>query len=211
MEKSTFDKLVEEIQKDIPLKIAYKDEEKSLKYLIVSFIVNLFNKRFNEFTTTLYPTVYFPKRSMDYESLFMILAHEYVHLWDEKNHRFTFPLSYLMPQILSLFSVFAILAIFSPWFLFFLLFLVFLIPWPSKWRTHWELRGYAMSINTRNWLNLPVSQKGLNSIVENFVNWNYYRMSWSKKSTLLKLMAYVDDTKNANKPYKVVKEILKDK
>jgi hypothetical protein len=66
-------------------------------------------------------------------------------------------------------------------------------PWPSPGRTHWEKRGYAMSLALYQWLGYPLTER-LKTYMENhFVTSQYYFMCWSRK----KIRTYIDQTLNA--------------
>ena len=133
-------------------KMKFKDESKFMK--LIGFLL-FFNRRFmTDFITTIGFTIYFPSRQWlanNYGTSLGIIAHEFIHMWDrneciKKDKVDTFSIGYLEPQLFSLLSVFAFLAFFSHWFLLFLIFLGFMLPWPSKWRTTWELNGYGMTM-----------------------------------------------------------------
>lgn len=103
--------------------------------------------------TTINDTIYLPNiekfKSRPAEGVFTTLAHEYVHIQDNKKHKL-FKLSYLMPQLLAVFSLLSLGAFLDLRFLFALGFLVFALKLPSP-RMRWELRGYTMSLAVRYW------------------------------------------------------------
>ena len=108
------------IVKDIPgFKVAFKDKSTFMKLL--GFLMRPFNDAFmTQFTTTIGDTVYFPSTEHYVNSpgpRLRTLAHEYVHLWDSKQHSWTFKVSYLFPQVLAVIPliVFAVLAWPHPW------------------------------------------------------------------------------------------------
>lgn len=178
MSKERFDLLVEKIQEEIPkFEIRYKDESKSQKAIGK---VMFFNKRYmTDFSTTLYPYVYFPTRQYvedDYERAFFILAHEFVHLIDHRERGFWFTLSYALPQALGLLSLFAFGAFWNLWFLFFLLALGFFAPIPSPWRTNWEVRGYTMNLALSFWMRDTITEELRVFIESKFSGWDYYKM-----------------------------------
>jgi hypothetical protein len=133
-------------------KMKFKDESKLMK--LIGFLM-FFNRRFmTDYITTVGFTIYFPSRKWvenNYGSTLWVMTHEFIHLWDrneciKENKVDTFAIGYLSPQLFSLISIFAFLAFFNSWFLLFLIFLGFMLPWPSKWRTTWELNGYGMTM-----------------------------------------------------------------
>lgn len=92
------------VRKHYPeLRIAFKDEswwQRALGVLLYPF-----NPYYGiKYTSTFAPTVYFPSRAA-YEgnprASFTLLAHEFVHLLDTRDHPFWFRFSYLFPQILA--------------------------------------------------------------------------------------------------------------
>lgn len=94
----------DEVRKAVPdFKLAYKDESRLMKLL--GFFATPFNPDFmTRYTTTLGSTVYFPSKSY-YESQpksgFTVLAHEMVHMLDNKRHPLWFRLSYALPQLVA--------------------------------------------------------------------------------------------------------------
>lgn len=156
--------------------VRFKAEDRGQK-LLALFLRPFVPDYLTRFTTTLYPRVYFPTRSYveDHPGLaWKTLAHELVHLEDTKRRPIFFPLSYIAPQ---LFAALAFLAVLAPWFpmtWFALPALVALLPWPSPWRAHWELRGYAMDLAITYWTTGRIS--GGAQFVRLFTGWSYYRM-----------------------------------
>jgi hypothetical protein len=96
--------------------IRYKDESNLMK--ILGQLTRLFNPRFmSDFTTTWGSKVYFPNRaaySTQSRESFITLAHEFVHLWDGKQHGLGFRASYSIPQIFAL-VLLLIHVLLSPW------------------------------------------------------------------------------------------------
>jgi hypothetical protein len=188
--RALYDSLLEHIQKEIPgFRVDFKDTTENKKLRLTGAVVGLFNKAYmTRFTTTLYPVVYFSSKEKvesDPWGAFRILAHEYVHLCDEKVSRFGFPVGYLMPQILAVFSLGAVGAIWSSWFLLFLVFLLALAPWPSPWRSHREMRGYSMNMALDCWISGGVPQWRKDAVLKTFTGWGYYKM-WPNKEKVRK-------------------------
>ena len=105
--------------------------------------VLFFNKKFmTHYTTTVGNKIYVPDLSFldDEDNAFIVLAHEYVHMCDNKRLGPLFKLLYLSPQI------FALLSLFAFWNITWLWCLLFLLPLPSPGRTWFEYRGYSMSM-----------------------------------------------------------------
>jgi len=156
--------------------VRFKAEDPGQKMLAI-FLKPFVPDYLTRFTTTLYPRVYFPTRSYveDHPGLaWKTLAHELVHLEDTQRRPIVFPLSYLLPQV---FAAVALLAVLAPWFpltWWALAALFAALPWPSPWRTHWELRGYAMDLAITYWTTGRVS--GGAQFVRLFTGWSYYRM-----------------------------------
>lgn len=148
------------------------EKESSRLMRLLSFLL-FFNKKFmTDFTTTIYPKVYFPKSvlsSGDPIQRITILAHEYVHMRDRKRFGILFNIFYLSPQI------FVPLALLAVWFSnLWLLCLLFLLPIPSIGRAYLEYRAYKMSIFIYYYFIGKVPD--LNYYVEQFTTSNYYWM-----------------------------------
>ena len=133
--------LIEIIKKDFP-DFEVIDKKQSTLMLILSRVL-FFNKKFmTHYTTTVGNKVYVPDLSFldDENNAFTVLAHEYVHMCDNKRLGPLFKLLYLSPQI------FALLSILAFWNITWLWCLLFLLPLPSIGRTWLEYRGYSMSM-----------------------------------------------------------------
>jgi len=220
-DKAFLDTLEAKVAEEIPgYESRYKEE--SFFQKLIGVLAWPFNRHYmDRYTTTMYPRVYFPERSWRTDHtrrVWKILTHEYVHLWDQKQHRVLYPVGYALPQVLALMSLGAIGAFWGGLgFLWFLAFLVFALPWPAKWRTAAEMRGYAMSMAVNYWRYGTVTESQKEHVVARFVGWDYYRMSASKKKTRARVEAYVkaleDDSilfgKKAE-PYRVMYNLLKD-
>ena len=143
-----FNKFVQELSKDIPVKVAYKDESKLMKFLGA---ILFFNKGFMDlYITTLGNTVYYPSRAwvQDHPTdATLVMAHEYVHMKDNSRlGKIKYPIMYLFPQVLAVLSLLTVLAFFTPYAWFFLTFLLCAAPIPAPGRKYIELRGYKMSL-----------------------------------------------------------------
>lgn len=167
-------------------RLAWKDETWSQK--VIGYLTRPFNPSYmTGYVSTFYPIVYFASKE-GYEakplSSFISLSHEYVHLEDTRRHPVWFRVSYLFPQILAvpLFCLGVVLSFFVGWWSvpLFLLANLSLLPWPAKWRVHWEERGYLMTLAVLYWMygSIPASSKV--KVKMSFVGWSYYRMSWSE-------------------------------
>ncbi len=218
------------IQQDLPdFEVCFKDESGIMK--VLGFLAYPFNPKFmTSYITTWGKKVYFPTRNFyfgDPARSFRILAHEFVHLWDSKQHK-TFKLTYMMPQVFALLPlvVFVVLAFPHSWIsvlpfvsyilacgsarlsriLFWIILplclggvavaawaltglvsltllgsVLFLVPWPSPWRTRWELRGYGMNVALAQWIYGTFTQKHRESVVKQFTGPSYMFMCWSSK------------------------------
>jgi hypothetical protein len=166
-------------------RVKFKDKSFFMKFLGVLLF---FNKRFmTGYITTIGNTVYFPseERYRKYpDNSFSILAHEYVHLCDGG---FWFSLSFLMPQIFTVFALAAFGAFYNLWFLLALAALVFALPIPAYWRMKWELRGYAMAMALDIWENGIVSESKKESLSARFTGPDYYFMWPFRKSIMARL------------------------
>jgi hypothetical protein len=104
MNLDTLHAFEDEVRKVVPkFKLAYKDESKLMKLL--GFFAVLFNPDFmTRYTTTLNTTVYFPSKSY-YEaqpkSSLTVLAHEMVHMLDNKKYPIWYQFTYAFPQVIA--------------------------------------------------------------------------------------------------------------
>jgi hypothetical protein len=141
------------------------------------------------FTTTMGSKVYAPAQRRSSPTFWKTIAHELVHIHD-KTHAplgmFGFGFWYLVPQILAAFALLAIpLAFVSLHFLWLLLLLPLAAPIPSMGRTHYEMRGYAMSMAVNYWRYGSVQQHQIDHNVKNFIGPAYYFM-WPFESGVRK-------------------------
>ena len=183
------------IKKRVPdFEIHYKDESRLMRALGILLLP--FNRQFmTRFTTTVGAKVYFPSRAevdKHPRAYWEVLAHEYVHILDYERQKFWFKTSYLFPQLFAVMAVLVLCAPISVWFLSALAALGALGPWPSPWRTRWEMRGYTMTMAINYWRKGEVSDYTKERIGQQFWGWNYYKMSWSKKKVRRKLDAQAD-------------------
>lgn len=201
----------------------FKDED-SLMQRIGKVL--FFNKGFlTVSTTTLGPTVYFPKREWfeaNPDNYFETLCHEYVHVVDDAKHPIWFKLKYAFPQILAAPAALFVLllpiliplmifSIISPWWLLTLLTALFLAPIPSTGRTQAELRGYGMSVKVRVWEGI-FNDSYFERYAEAFTGSGYYYMCPRKDYIIDKLKQYAesDDCLNDDTPaYRDVYNIIK--
>lgn len=119
------------IRKDVP-KFQVGAKDRSWQMRACGFLARPFNDKFMErFTTTWGNTVFFPNESWYEERpdrALRILAHEYVHLYDQTQH-WWFQASYIFPQVLFVIPavVFAVLA------------------WPWSWLALMPLAAYLIA------------------------------------------------------------------
>lgn len=162
--------------------IRYKDEHLTQRVLgfVLRWIIP-FNRRYmTNYTSTFYPRVYFPNRTWVKDNpmrAFKILAHEYVHLWDEKKRgALRYKGAYIMPQVLALLSLLALGAFYWKPALFALGFLLFALPWPSPGRRDIERRGYKMSMAVNYWRYGTIRETQIEWILTKFTRSYYYWM-----------------------------------
>lgn len=81
-------------------------------------------------------------------------------------------------------------------------------PWPSPWRTRWEMRGYAMNLAVMHWTLGMMPELLKQSVLRKFVTSSYYFMSWSVDSTYDTISSIVTDVQSGELqrqyPYSVV-------
>ena len=134
--------------------------------------VLFFNKRFMaSYITVIGNKVYVPqmpwKQNNPYGAT-EVLAHEWVHMKDNKRLGIVFKLLYLMPQILA---PLCLLGFWNPWFF---LIILCILPFPAPWRAKFELRGYTISMACRYWL--LGRDPDYHFFVKQFTGPNYYYM-----------------------------------
>lgn len=174
------DKTIEMIKSDIPnFEVRFKNRDTLQK--IIGWIM-FFNRDYmTNYTTTLYPRVYFPSEaSVERVTYYRTLCHEYVHLKDRLDHGVWFSFSYLFPQNLAILALLSVLSFISLQFLWTLLFLLFLAPLPAYFRTHWELRGYTSNLYITYLVSGKFDSYQVSAIKDIFLSWGYYRMCWSE-------------------------------
>lgn len=194
-ESNFFDAMKKVAEKRIPgVKIKYKNESIWMKLL---GLIVFFNRDFMKtYTSTFFMTVWFPSKNYVNQNIWRagkILAHELVHLCDEKEHSILFKLLYLWPQFIAMFSIVSIMAIwFSKFFLCGLVFLVFLAPFKSFPRAQLELRAYAMTMAINAWKHGYILDKTKEDIASQFVGPGYYYM-WPNKTEVMQWLNNVED------------------
>lgn len=174
--KEMFDAVLVEGRKLVPtFDVKFKNESRLMR--LIGKIL-FFNSEFmNGYITTIGATVYFPNRKYledNYDAMWLVLAHELVHAWDNKRSSF-FKVGYLFPQILAGLSLLAVLAVWKVWFLWSLLFLLGLAPLPAPFRMRAELRGYTMSMAVAQWSGNS-AEASYEWIVPQFTGGAYYWM-----------------------------------
>lgn len=157
-----------------------------------------FNPSFmTEYTTTIGRTVYFPSKQyvLDNQSTaFEILAHELVHMVDEKSDK-AYKIKYLFPQVLSILAFLSVFAFASSWALLFLIFLLALLPLPAPWRKATELRGYTMSLAMLHWTGDSIDSNAVEYYAKQFTGPAYYFMWPFKSSVTAELQSIVTQVK----------------
>lgn len=224
-----FDALCMMIKRRVPgFSVAYK-EDKALIIVIIAKIL-FFNKGFmTGYITTLKSTVYWPSRahvSANWDAAFKVLAHEYVHIHDDRCRPILFPLVYLLPQILAapslvLAPVLVVFAVIWGWaWLIPLALLVAAAPFPAPGRAWAERRGYAMTLAVTQWHSGSVSNALTAHVISKFTGWDYYKMDpgigglkWWAIGVLEsivsgRIIAGVDE---ANQPYREVHALMKER
>jgi Zn-dependent protease with chaperone function len=167
-----------------------------------------------DYYTTWFGKVYVPSDPGSVDTQFQVIAHEFVHLWDEKQHPLWWRFSYILPQVLILpIVISAIAAFWLAWWLGLALLvagvLVFVLP--SPWRTKWELRGYTMSLAVALWRGWEPS---LDFYIRQFTGWTYLRMSWSPDRIERRLQEALRRIRSggilSEEPYRIVHKVLQE-
>ena len=134
--------LTQTIQRDVPgYKLIVKE-----KHWLYKLIFKIRPKFHEHVTTTIFPQIYMPESIYKDPTCWKIVAHEYVHLMQARDHPYWFLLKYVFPQVLGLLALpLLFLGPHALWAL--LLFL----PLPAYFRMKYELDGYAMSMAINYW------------------------------------------------------------
>ena len=147
------------------------DKRNSLLMKLLSKIL-FFNKKFmSSYITVIGNKVYVPELPWKEDNPYgatEVLAHEWVHMKDNKRLGMAFKLLYLMPQILT---PLCLLGFWNPWFF---LAILCILPFPAPWRTKFELRGYTISMACRYWL--LGREPDYHFFIKQFTGPNYYFM-----------------------------------
>ena len=189
--------LAKYISSQIPdFSVRFKDKDVPWYLKFGWDVSKTFNKRiWTHVTTTVYPNVWFPNvesYEADHIQRFSTLAHEYIHLEDMKDRGvglFTF--LYGFPQILALGALLAPLGFFgflyAPLFSFFstLLLLIAVIPFGAPWRSHYEERGYIMSMCCKHWAGRPLDGYP-EWLAKTFTNSSYWWMRIDENEALIR-------------------------
>lgn len=108
-----------------------------------------------QFATTVGDTIYYPTASYINHhpvSAFVTLAHEIVHIYDERKiTKILFSILYFLPQLLF---IPALLLFLISWKIAIPIMLLCLLPIPSYFRMVFEKRAYMASLYTMNKLNI---------------------------------------------------------
>jgi len=158
-----------------------RNKGSSLLMKIIAVLLYPFNQKFmTDYTTTIGKTVYFPDGYVNEQpgAAARTLAHEGQHLIDGNGNQPWFSLSYLFPVPLALLALGAIGAIWWAPMLWCLLALAALAPWPAPGRTHWERRGYLISMicdAARGW---DIEADWYQNYMVSHYSWPYYRPVW---------------------------------
>jgi len=91
--------------------------------------------------------------------------------------------------------------------------LALMAPWPAPGRTHWEQRGYAMSLALYQWQGYPISDRLKTYTEDHFVTSQYYFMCWSRKKIRTYIDRVLDDARlgrlQSNEPWDLVYDFLR--
>jgi hypothetical protein len=172
--------------------------------------VSFFNKRFlSGYITTMGNTIYVP-RDRNTPGIWRVVAHEWIHLEQNKRQGFMHGVLYMVPQVLAFLSLLSILAIWlSNWWLLCLLFLLCLAPIPAPWRMSKEFEAYTMSMAVSHWERTDTDYY-LQNIAKNFYGPSYYFMWPFKDSITAKLKEELEKVRLGEYDNKAVFKDVKD-
>jgi len=153
-------------------------EKKTSRFMKALAVILFFNKKFLDFyITTIGRTVYWPNADQIDQYAFSTLYHESQHAYDYSRFPPWFVASYLSPQILTLLVFFAFVAFTGDMgWLVCLGAVTFLVPYPSIFRTHWEMRGTACSMSYQIWTQGRVADGFEDHMIRRFCGSGYYFM-----------------------------------
>lgn len=91
--------------------------------------------------------------------------------------------------------------------------LLLLAPLPSPGRTHWEMRGYTMTLAVQVWAYKSPTTAVQDTIAEYFFGPDYFFMSWTKKNIYADITAAIESARigtliQAGNPYSIVYDFL---
>ncbi len=190
--RQLFDELAEFIKGEIPgFEIRYKNESWFQK--LIGVLTWVFSRHYmTNYTTTMYPIVWFPSRAYIDERPWKatkVLAHEYVHLYDAKGRHRWWGFRYAGPQTwlafgaaIGLTTVGILLG--PPWWVY-LFSLLAVAPWPAAFRRDAELRGYSMNMVCNVWRHGSVKRSTIDWIVDHFIRPDYFFM-WPFRKDMTK-------------------------
>lgn len=164
---------IEAFKRITDFQIKYKSSSSGQKLL--AFLIKWYIPTYlTHYTTVVGRSIYFPnERLVDHPNTRFTIAHEVVHLLDQK--RLTIPLFlllYLSPQI------FALGVLSFPWLGYKALwFLVFALPWPSPGRVYLEARAYGLELSLYQRCGYQFNHQ---RFIDVFLSANYYYMSWTR-------------------------------
>ena len=193
------------IKKEFPT-FEYIDKRNSFLMKCLSKLL-FFNKHFmSRFITVIGAKVYVPQMPWKPNAPYTaceVMAHEWVHMKDNKTFGPLFKFLYLFPQILAPLALFAF---WKPWMIFFL---VCAAPIPAPFRAWFEFRAYVVSIAVRWWL--LKQEPNLHWVTKQFTESNYYYMLPAEKFLKKKFVKELERIKRGDlKEYeKDIKTALK--
>lgn len=148
------------IRQQIPgFRWGYKSDSKVQRLIgfLLRWVLPINRKYMTRYTSTFYPRVWFPDGLVERNpwQATKILWHEYVHLVDCRDDgKITFSWLYLMwwsllvPVAIGTAAAFIVVGM--PWWSYLFLALA-VLPYPSRWRRDYEMRGYAMNMVINAW------------------------------------------------------------
>jgi len=184
---------IEAFKRITHFKIKYKADSTSQKLL--AFCIQWYIPTYlTHYTTVVGKSIYFPTAKLvDHPTTRFTLAHEVVHLLDQK--RLSLPLFlllYLSPQILTIGVLsFPWLGSDALWFL------IFGLPWPSPGRVYLEARAYGLELSLYQRCGYKIE---LDRFVDVFRSSGYYFMSWSRSFAKKQLLHYLESANQGDDP-----------
>lgn len=168
MEITKFQVFVNEIRYEFPeFEVVPKETSKLMMFINAILLMKFWNPRFmSNYTTVMFNTVYMPSRLINSDPGYAVLRHELIHMRDAKMFPVFYELSYIV-----------------------------LLPTVFSMRAFWEYRGYCESLRVLDENQGFVTDKQLETIVQNFVGPSYLFMCPFRNFIKRRFMKFIEENR----------------